>query len=202
MIYDHPVPALLDECEAVSRRQRPGFPVLNVRERVVASVDRGAAVDADQLIAKSDLEARQHFESGDEIIAQRCPIRSHRWRERSPEDSIRRVEKNDLVGVILPQGLAPFRRRGGNVFLRPGRGDGFRLGQSATEQEERRQSREPVSHGPPSSSMKGLQRPDSMLLASTTLRLDTTTTAQPAAAKACCSPGGSYSGAKRSRETR
>src|SRR5207244_8427065 len=74
MIYDHPVPALLDECEAVSRRQRPGFPVLDVRERVVASVDRGVAVDADQLIAKSDLEARQHFESGDEIIAQRCSI--------------------------------------------------------------------------------------------------------------------------------
>ena len=62
MIHDHPVLALLHECEAIARWPRLGFPVLDVRESVVAGVDSGAAVDADQLLAERDLQTRQDLE--------------------------------------------------------------------------------------------------------------------------------------------
>src|SRR5262249_44121974 len=106
--------------EAVPRWQRLVLPVLDVRERVVASVDGGVAINADQLFAEGDLEAWQGFERSGEIITPAGSVPSHPWGEGSAEDSIRGVEKNNLVRVILCQGLGPFRCRGGDVFLRPG----------------------------------------------------------------------------------
>src|SRR2546422_7110797 len=76
MVHDHPVLALFHECEAITRWQRLGFAVLDIRERVVAGVDSGAAIHADQLLAECDLETGQDLERRDEVVAQRCSIRS------------------------------------------------------------------------------------------------------------------------------
>src|SRR6266550_2140740 len=76
MVHDHPVLALFHECEAVTRWQRLGFAVLDIRERVVAGVDSGAAINADQLLAECDLETGQDLEGRDEVVTQRCSIRS------------------------------------------------------------------------------------------------------------------------------
>ena len=76
MVHDHPVLALFHECEAKTRWQRLGFAVLDIRERVVAGVDSGAAINADQLLAECDLETGQDLEGRDEVVAQRCSIRS------------------------------------------------------------------------------------------------------------------------------
>jgi hypothetical protein len=65
VIDDHPSVAILDIGEAVARRQALGFAILDVRERVVAGVNRRIAVHADQLIAESDLEAGQSFVGGE-----------------------------------------------------------------------------------------------------------------------------------------
>src|SRR6516225_6403187 len=50
VVDDFPVVAVLHIGEAVAGRNRFGFTVLGVGERVIAAVDRGVAVDADQLI--------------------------------------------------------------------------------------------------------------------------------------------------------
>src|SRR5207245_6370581 len=101
MIHDHPALALLHECEAIACRQRLGFPVLDVRESVVAGVDSGAAIDADQLLAERDLQTRQDLERRDEVIAQRRSICSHGRRERPPKNSIGGIEKNNFVRIVL-----------------------------------------------------------------------------------------------------
>src|SRR6266545_1776199 len=62
MVHDHPVLALFHECEALTRRQSLGFAVFDIRERVVAGVDSGAAINADQLLAECDLETGQDLD--------------------------------------------------------------------------------------------------------------------------------------------
>src|ERR1700693_6148332 len=156
MVHDHPVLALFHECEAITRWQRLGFAVLDIRERVVASVDSGAAINADQLLAEGDLETEQDLERRDEVVAQRCSIRSHGRRESSPENSISGIEKNNFVSIVLPQSLGPFHGRGGNVLLRPGRGDGCSHEQAASEHEQQSRRQSPESHGSFSSSIENV----------------------------------------------
>src|SRR6266567_4583281 len=154
MVHDHPVLAIFHECEAITRRKRFGFAVLYIRERVVAGVDSGAAINADQLLAECDLETGQDLKRRDEVVAQRCSIRSQGRRESSPENSISGIEKNNFVRIVLSQSLGPFHGRGGNVLLRPGRGDGCGHEQTANEYEQQSRSRSPESHDSSSSSIK------------------------------------------------
>jgi hypothetical protein len=49
MVDDHPVLTIPNEGKAIARWHSLGFPVLDICERVVAGVDGGIAVDADQL---------------------------------------------------------------------------------------------------------------------------------------------------------
>src|SRR5713101_6200450 len=156
MVHNHPVLALFHECEAIPRWQRLGFAILAIRERVVAGVDSGAAIHADQLLAECDLETGQDLERRDEVVAQRRSIRSHGRRESSPENSISGIEKNDFVRIVLSQGLGPFHGRGGNVLLRPGRGDGYSQEQAASEYEQQSRSQSPESHASFSSSIKNV----------------------------------------------
>src|SRR5438477_7205946 len=154
MVHDHPVLALFHECEAITRWQRLGFAVLDIRERVVAGVESGAAINADQLLAECDLETGQDLEGRDEVVAQGCSIRSQGRRESAPEDSISGIEKNNFVRIVLSQSLGPFHGRGGNVFLRPGRGDRCNYEQAASEYEQRSRSQSSESHASFSSSIK------------------------------------------------
>jgi hypothetical protein len=96
----------------------------------------------------------QDLERGDEVVAQRCSIRSHGRRESSPEDSISGIEKNNFVRIVLSQSLGPLYGRGGNVLLRPGRGDGCSHEQAASEYYQQNRSQSPESHAPFSSSIK------------------------------------------------
>src|SRR5260370_38339824 len=66
MVDDLPVVAVLHIGEAVAGRNRFGFPVLGIGERVIAAVDRGVSVDADQLVAELDGRLRQRLEGADE----------------------------------------------------------------------------------------------------------------------------------------
>src|SRR6266545_6713145 len=151
MVYDHPGLALFHEREAITRWQRLGFAVLYIRERVVAGVDSCAAINADQLLAECDLETGQDLERRDEVVAQRCSIRSQGRRESSPENSISGIEKNNFVRIVLPQSLGPFHGRSGNVLLRPGRGDRC---SHANEYKQQSRSPSPESHASSSSSIK------------------------------------------------
>src|SRR6266508_5807587 len=123
MVHDHPVLTLFHECEAITCWQRLRFAVLHIRERVVAGVDSGVAINADQLLAECDLETGQDLERRDEVVAQRCSIRSQGRRERSPENSIGGIEKYYFVRIVLPQSLGPYHGRGGNILLLPCRRD-------------------------------------------------------------------------------
>src|SRR5437764_9949947 len=84
VVDNHPLLALFHECEAITRWQRLGFAVLDIRERVVAGVDSGAAINADQLLAECDLETGQDLEGRDEVVTRRCSIRSQGRRESVP----------------------------------------------------------------------------------------------------------------------
>src|SRR5215469_7890433 len=53
--------------QAVAGRNRFGFTVLGVGERVVATVDRGVSVDADQLVPELDGGLRQRLEGADKV---------------------------------------------------------------------------------------------------------------------------------------
>src|SRR6266404_1989911 len=71
MIDNEPPVAVLDVSEAVARRQGLGLSILGKGERVIAGIDRRAAVDADQLIAEGDLEAGKNPKGRHEVIPQR-----------------------------------------------------------------------------------------------------------------------------------
>src|SRR6266508_482671 len=116
----------------------------------------GATINADQLLAECDLETGQDLERRDEVVAQRGSIRSQGRRESSPENSISGIEKNNFVRIVLSQSLGPFHGRGGNVLLRPGRGDGCSHKQAGSEYEQQCQSQLPESHASSSSSIKRL----------------------------------------------
>src|SRR5690348_11891425 len=59
MIHDQPGTTALDESKAVARGERLFLPVLEVRERVIAGVDGGVAIHANELLAESYLQRRQ-----------------------------------------------------------------------------------------------------------------------------------------------
>src|SRR5262247_4107996 len=78
VVDDFPVVAVLHIGEAVAGRNRFGFPVLGVGERVIATVDSGVSVDADQLVAELDGRLRQRLEGADEVGFQGGRIRPYR----------------------------------------------------------------------------------------------------------------------------
>ena len=80
MVDDEPILATLDVGEAVARGQAPGLAVPDIGKRVIAGVHRGAAIDADQLIAEGNLEAGKNLERRHEIIPQRRPVGTQRRR--------------------------------------------------------------------------------------------------------------------------
>ena len=69
MIDDHPVPVALSIDEGVTRGNVLRLPILQIREGVVAAVDRDVAVDPDHLLAESDLVSRQRLERPLEVTA-------------------------------------------------------------------------------------------------------------------------------------
>src|SRR5689334_7667354 len=101
MVHDHPIPAVLYECEAIPCWQRLRFSILHVRERVVARVHGSVTINTDQLFTEVDLEVRQNLERADKIVTQACAIRSQRWGKRSPQDAISGIEIDNLVGLVL-----------------------------------------------------------------------------------------------------
>src|SRR5262245_51904064 len=78
VIDDFPVVAVLHIGEAVAGRNRFGFPVFGVGERVVATVDSGVAVNADQLVTELDGRLRQRLEGADEVGFQGGRVRPYR----------------------------------------------------------------------------------------------------------------------------
>src|SRR5215472_10240829 len=67
VVDDLPVVAVLHIGQAVAGRNRFGFTVLGVGERVVATVDRGVSVDADQLVTELDGRLGQRLKGADEV---------------------------------------------------------------------------------------------------------------------------------------
>src|SRR6266480_5225944 len=101
VIHDHPVFPLVDVGEAVSGRQGPGFAISDEGKAVVPGIDRGAAVNPDQLLPKCDFQPGKRFEGIDKIFAQGCGTGSHRWRKRSPEHGILCVKGKHFVGIVF-----------------------------------------------------------------------------------------------------
>src|SRR5215831_17300575 len=94
VVDDFPVVAVLHIGEAVAGRNRFGFPVLGVGERVVATVDGGVSVDADQLVTELDGGLRQRLEGADEVgfsgrrdptvsSVTACPTARRLWHKRA-----------------------------------------------------------------------------------------------------------------------
>src|SRR6267378_7262559 len=119
MIHDQPRSAVLYEGEAVASGQGLCFAVLDERKRVIAGVDRGVAVYANQLLPKSYLEAGKRGKRSNKIIAQGGRIGAYRGRQRPPQNGILGIEREDRVGIVLSQSDGPFCGRGRNVFLGP-----------------------------------------------------------------------------------
>src|ERR1700730_17507343 len=67
VVDDFPVVAVLHIGEAVAGRNRFGFAVLGVGERVITAVHRGVSVDADQLVTELDSRLRHPLEGADEV---------------------------------------------------------------------------------------------------------------------------------------
>src|SRR6516164_2739963 len=78
VVDDLPVVAVLHIGQAVAGRNRFGFTVLGVGERVVATVDRGVSVDADQLVPELDRRLRQRLEGADEVGFESSWVRPYR----------------------------------------------------------------------------------------------------------------------------
>src|SRR5262252_4050968 len=78
VVDDLPVVAVLHIGQAVAGRNRFGFTVLGVGERVVATVDRGVSVDADQLVPELDRRLRQRLEGADEVGFEGSWVRPYR----------------------------------------------------------------------------------------------------------------------------
>src|SRR5262245_867493 len=72
------VVAVLHIGQAVAGRNRFGFTVLGVGERVVATVDRGVSVDTDQLVPDLDGRLRQRLEGADEVGFEGSWVRPYR----------------------------------------------------------------------------------------------------------------------------
>src|SRR5262249_9616357 len=72
------VVAVLHIGQAVAGRNRFGFTVLGVGERVVATVDRGVSVDTDQLVPELDGRLRQRLEGADEVGFEGSWVRPYR----------------------------------------------------------------------------------------------------------------------------
>src|SRR5712672_756168 len=124
MVNDQPVVTTLDVGKTVSRRQRFGFALLHIGERVVARVDGRGAIDAYALLAERDLESGQDLECCHEIVTQRSAIGPQGRRQCAPQNGVLGVERQDLVGLVLAKRLRP--RGGGrrHLVLRLGRGQG------------------------------------------------------------------------------
>src|SRR5438093_8531832 len=61
VIHDHPVVPLVDVGETVSGRQGLGFAISDEGKAVVPGIDRGAAVNSDQLLPKRNFQPGKIF---------------------------------------------------------------------------------------------------------------------------------------------
>ena len=78
MVHNLTIVAVLHVGEAVAGGDRFSFTVLRVGKRVVARVDRGVPIYADQLVSEIDGGLRQRLEGAHEVGLQRGRIRSYR----------------------------------------------------------------------------------------------------------------------------
>src|SRR5215204_3693936 len=120
VVHDHPVVAVLHIGEAVSGGQRLGLAILHVREGVIAGIDGGVAVHADQLISERDLDLRQRAKGTNEIGADGVRTGTHGGRQSPPQNALLGIERRDRIGVLLRQYLTPLCPCGSNVLLGPG----------------------------------------------------------------------------------
>src|SRR6266516_675231 len=98
MVLYPPIVAIFHIREAVARWKGFGLTVLHVGKRVIARVDCRVVMDPDNLITERDLELRESGESRHEIRPDRSMIGSQRWRQRSPEYGVIRIQRGDCVG--------------------------------------------------------------------------------------------------------
>src|SRR5215813_11699230 len=154
VIHDHPALAVLHVGEAVTGGQRLGLAVLYVGERVVAVIDRGVAVHADQLLAVTDLDLRQCTEGTDEIGANAFGTGAHGRRQGSPQHAVLGIQRRNRVGVLLRQDLTPFHPCGSHVLL----GTGPCMGHAERAQtDQRHRNRRGVHVSPPLSTREAIQ---------------------------------------------
>src|SRR6202051_1556999 len=85
------VALLLDKSDP--GRQAFTLPVLIVGKRVIASIDRHAAVDPNQLVAKRNFVIRQGFEGVDYVVSNGFRIVAALGRQGSPEYRLAIVER-------------------------------------------------------------------------------------------------------------
>src|SRR5262249_44165105 len=109
VVDDFPVVAVLHIGEAVAGRNRFGFPVLGVGERVIATVDSGVPVDADQLVTELDGRLRQRLSEPARNLEYRYNSRRqfgvHRWNVcelKGGNDAITSLDRR------CPAGVEPF----------------------------------------------------------------------------------------------
>ena len=100
MICDQPAISILNVGEAIARGKRCYAAVLGKRHRVIASIDGGVAIHADQLIPEAD--ARYGFEDTLKVAADCGWVRSHRWGTRAPQDTISAYSATTLSVLFSP----------------------------------------------------------------------------------------------------
>jgi hypothetical protein len=116
IVNDLPIAAILHIGEAIAGGDRFGFTVFRVGERVVASVDRGVTVDADQLIAELDGCPWQRVSR----IAQAAIVYiGHAYTDGSTSKTIGARPK--WSGSCAAAELASFRKKGGLPLLESAR---------------------------------------------------------------------------------
>ena len=69
MVDDQPTVAVLEVGEAVACGQALHLAILGIGECVLAGIDRGVAIHADQLITKGHLETGQNLEGRDKVVS-------------------------------------------------------------------------------------------------------------------------------------
>src|SRR5262245_66619698 len=126
MVDDLPIVAVFDEAEAVTCRPAFSVSVLDIGERVAPGVDRCSAINADQLLAKGDLEPGKSLEGTYEVVPQCRPVGPYRRRQRSPEHSVIGIQRQYLFRVIFTERLGPSDCGFGHVLLRAGPSEGVK----------------------------------------------------------------------------
>ena len=121
MIDDHPVRAALPINEAVPCRDALCLPILQIREGVVAAVDRDVAIDPDHLLAEGDLVSRKRLERPLEVAAKPGLADEQRGGKGPPQYGPVVVQGKDRIRIVVDEDRSPFRRGAGDLLVRLGR---------------------------------------------------------------------------------